>query len=209
MESWRLLPDVPLEAAGPHSAALRREGCRTFRDAGRHLRRLPYGRNTDRACYGLVLAEGCGTCSTKHALLAAVAREQEIEIALTVGIYDMTEANTPGVGEILRAHGLSSIPEAHCYLVHAGRRIDVTRGDVRPSEPIARFDPEWTIEPSGIGEEKLALHRRHLRRWLQRHRELPLSFEELWAVREACIRRLSDGPSRAAAPGGASGAGVS
>ena len=208
MASFGFLPDVPLGPAGPHSAALRSQGCRTFRDAARHLHRLPYGRKSDRADYGLVLSEGRGTCSPKHALLAAVAREQGLEIALTVGIYDMNEANTPGVGEILRAHGLSSIPEAHCYLVHEGRRIDVTRSGVRPSEPIARFDPEWTIEPSGIGEEKQALHRRHLRRWLRRHRELPLSFDELWAVREACIRSLSGDPGAAPAAGASSGAGA-
>jgi hypothetical protein len=37
---------------------------------------LRYGRNADRADFRLVLSEGRGICSTKHALLAAVAFEQ-------------------------------------------------------------------------------------------------------------------------------------
>ena len=36
-----------------------------------------------------VLSAGKGTCSTKHALLAAVASEQNIPVALTLGIYEM------------------------------------------------------------------------------------------------------------------------
>ena len=110
MESFSILPDAPLAAAGPDSEAIRRIGCATFRGAARWLHELPYGRNTDRAEFRLVLAEHRGTCSTKHALLAAVAAEQDLPVSLTIGIYDMSEANTPRVGRVLAAHGLD-IPE--------------------------------------------------------------------------------------------------
>lgn len=42
-----------------------------FRQAAQFVKQLPYGRNTDRSDYRLVLSEGRGTCSTKHALLAS------------------------------------------------------------------------------------------------------------------------------------------
>lgn len=50
-------------------------GLRDYHVAARHVRRLPYGRNSRRADYGLVLQEGRGTCSTEHALLTALAGE--------------------------------------------------------------------------------------------------------------------------------------
>jgi hypothetical protein len=84
-----------------------------------------------------VLTEGRSTCSTKHALLAELATEQHLPVALMLGIYLMSERNTPGVGSVLTRHGLAEIPEAHCYLMHDGVRIDVTRETTAPSEPIA------------------------------------------------------------------------
>jgi hypothetical protein len=192
MESWTLLPEAPLDALGAASEGFRRIGCGTYRSAARHLHELPYGRNSDRADFRLVLPEGRGTCSTKHALLAAVALEQRLPVSLTIGIYDMAEANTPGVGRVLSAHGLESIPEAHCYLTYARRRVDITRSGVSPQASIASFHREWTIEPEQIGAHKVALHHQYLREWLSARRDLSISFEELWRIREACILALRD-----------------
>lgn len=190
METWTILPEASLRAPGPNSDAFRGIGCPSYRSAARHLHALPYGRNTDRADFRLVLAEQRGTCSTKHALLAAVALEQELPVSLKVGIYDMDESNTPGVGRVLSAHGLASIPEAHCYLVYSGLRVDVTRSGVSPEASITRFHREWAIEPSQIGAHKVALHERYLREWLGERSDLAFSFDELWSIRESCIRAL-------------------
>ena len=190
MESWSVLPEKSLAAAGPDSESFLRLGINSFRNAARHLNEIPYGRNADRANYRLVLAEHRGTCSTKHALLAAVALEQGLPVSLTIGIYDMSEANTPGVGRVLAAHGLVSLPEAHCYLSYAGQRVDVTRSGISPQEMIARFHDEWTIEPSQIGTHKIALHQQFLRGWLTTERQLALSCEQLWHIREECILAL-------------------
>ena len=189
MASWPVLPAAPLEAPGPHSEAFRRAGCDSYRSAARYLHELPYGRNSDRADFRLVLSEKHGTCSTKHALLAAAAREQDLSVQLTIGIYDMTDANTPGVGRILAAHGLTRLPEAHCHLKYAGHRVDITRSGISAQAPIV-FQEEWTIEPDQIGEHKVALHRRYLRDWLREHREPRLSLEQIWRIRESCILAL-------------------
>lgn len=191
MSSWEALPDAELAARGPHSDALRAAGAHTYREVARRVHALPYGRNADRADFRLVLPEGRGTCSTKHALLAAVAAEQGLAVTLTVGIYDLSEANTPGVGPVLARHGLASLPEAHCYLRHAGRRVDVTRSGVEAGEPIAAFHAEWAIAPDQIGAHKVALHRRYLEAWLASRPELGLTPQALWEIREACIRALA------------------
>ncbi len=107
------LPDRLL-SEGHFATAFRSRGCKTFREAAELVRTLPYARTTNPLDYELVLVERRGTCSTKHALLAALAREESITIKLMLGIYEMMESNTPGVGPVLLSKSLSSIPEAHC-----------------------------------------------------------------------------------------------
>lgn len=192
MLSWPALPAAILKSAGMVSAEVRERGIADYRSAGAYLQRLPYGRNTDRANARLVLSEGRGTCSTKHALLAELAQEQQLPLALTLGIYAMCERNTPGVGCILDRYGLPFIPEAHCYLTYQGERIDITRSGVEPTEPITQFFEEETITPEQIGDYKVQRHQRFLREWVARAVGIgSCSFEEIWTIREACIAALN------------------
>lgn len=140
MQSWETLPDVPLGPAGQVTEEIIGLRLRDYRGAARYLNRLPYGRNSNRTDALAVLRESCGTCSTKHALLKLLAMEQQIEIALVVGIYEMSGHNTPGVGRVLAKYSLACVPEAHCYLRYDGIRIDVTRALAEaPAEPIGHF----------------------------------------------------------------------
>ena len=184
------LPDVTISAAGPVATAFRARALRSLCSAAQYVRDIPYGRITDRTQPLRVLEEKRGTCTTKHALLAMLAAEHGVDLALTVGIYEMTEANTPGVGAVLAAQGLAAIPEAHCYLTWNGQRIDVTRAVVA-AEPIRHFLHEERISPTQIGEYKIALHQHFLRVWLA-HNRPELEPERAWGIREACIAALSD-----------------
>jgi hypothetical protein len=113
-------------------------------------------------------------------------------MALTIGMYQMTERNTPGVGSVLEHYNLPYIPEAHCYLTYNGIRIDVTRSRVTPVEPITDFLYEETITPEHIGAYKIALHQRVLRDWVAGSGCVGTrTFEEVWQIREACIAALS------------------
>jgi hypothetical protein len=192
-DALSVLADRPFSASGPFTARFQAAGVRDFAGAARHLLTLPYGRITDRERLSLVLDEGRGTCTTKHALLAALAREQAIDVQLTLGIYEMHEGNTPGVGRVLRAHGLTHIPEAHCYLLHQGRRIDIT-GVPPGAHPIERFLHEEPIAVEQIGAYKIELHRRFLRDWIGGTEMVRgRSLDEVWRIREACIAALSAG----------------
>ena len=192
MQSWQVLPETALQSAGPISTAFMDQGVANFRAAGRYVHQLPYGRNANRTDFRLVLTEGRGTCSTKHALLAELACETLLPVALTLGMYEMHERNTPGVGPVLSKYGLSYIPEAHCYLIYEGVRIDVTRSGVESTELISQFLYEETITPEQIGGYKVQLHQQFLQQWLTKtaltHR---FSFEEIWRIREECILALS------------------
>jgi hypothetical protein len=192
MDSWDALPQVALQSVGPVSVAFIARGITDFRAAGRYLQGLPYGRTVDRADFRAVLREGKGTCSTKHALLAALAHEHDLPVVLTLGIYAMHERNTPGVGVVLTRYGLASLPEAHCYLTYAGRRIDVTRFGAEPAEPITPLYEE-AIVPEQIGDYKVTLHRHYMQTWVNANAEhvRGRSVEEMWRIREECIAALA------------------
>ena len=192
MRSWDALPKVSFKPAGPLTAEIIARGVTDFQAAGRYLQALPYGRTANRADFSAVLREGRGTCSTKHALLAALAHEQQLAIVLTLGIYNMHERNTPGVGAVLARYGLASLPEAHCYLTYAGMRIDITRSGADPTEPIGQFLHEEAIIPAQIGVYKMTLHRQYMRDWVSNNRETVrgLGFEDVWRIREECITAL-------------------
>ena len=186
------LPAVRLATGGPTTAAFVERRISRFRDAARFVASLPYGRNSNRSDHLLVLRENKGTCGTKHSLLARLAQEQNLPIALCIGIYEMDGLNTPGVGAVLKKHGLTSIPEAHCYLKHGSKRIDVTlAGGNVAREPIQRVFVEVEISPELVGGYKVQLHQEFMRRWMKAvSLARAFTFEELWAAREACIHAL-------------------
>jgi len=182
-----------LVSDGPVTRLFRAAGAQDFVAAAHHIWELPYGRIADRNQLGLVLSEGRGTCTTKHALLADLAREQHIGAQLTLGIYEMSERNTPGVGQVLSKYGLAYIPEAHCFLRYGGERIDVT-GAPAGAEPIEEFLYEEAIAAGQIGVYKNDLHKRFLREWITRTEAVHgRSLDELWRIRGECIAALRTG----------------
>lgn len=184
------LPGFALDASRPLGGRFAALGIRDYRAAARHVHSLPYGRNSDRSDWWLVLKEGRGTCSTKHALLAELARENGRRVALVLGVYEMDGINTPGVGAVLKHGGLRRVPEAHCYLAHEGARVDLTRQG--GGGQIQRFLHEEEIMPCQIGEYKVEAHKKFVRRWAE---ERGLDPRHVWRVREECIAALA-GQSR-------------
>ena len=192
-ETLEVLTGHPLEGDGRITKMFLAVGAHDFAGAARHIWRLPYGRIEDRAQFWLVLKEGRGTCTTKHALLAELAREQAIDLELMLGIYEMGERNTPGVGEVLQKYGLPYVPEAHCYLRYQGVRIDVT-GVPPGAEPIGRLLYEEPITVDKTGAYKNDLHKRFLHDWIARTEIVQgRSLEDVWRIREECIAALGAG----------------
>lgn len=188
-----LLPNFRLNSVGEISDEFLRCDLTDFHSALNFVWRLPYGRNSDRADFRLVLNEMRGTCATKHALLAALTAEYRKPIFLTLGIYEMNARNTPRIGAVLDEFGLTKLPEAHCYLTFQNERIDVTRfseAELEPIVPIESFLYEEQICPDQIGEYKVVLHSRFFQNWM-RGKKIGKSFEDLWIVREKCIAALT------------------
>ncbi len=176
---------------------LRSRGWSDFQALCEHVRSLPYGRVSNTADALSILREHTGTCSSKHRLLAEVARDcGHPEIELVVGIYEMSEANTPGVGAVLRAASCVSIPEAHCYLRVGAARWDFTGLSAGHESPFASMLEEHVVLPETLGTTKLSLHRRALERWATTVGRSPAA---AWSLREACIAALTSNTVRSVA----------
>jgi hypothetical protein len=191
--SWDALPDVALHPAGPVTTAFIGQGVADMRAAGRLLLELPYGRTSgDRGDYLAVLQQGRGTCSSKHALLAALAIEQGVDLALIIGVYEMSGASNPKLRAVLDRAGLDYVPEAHCYVMWEDKRIDLTMLRDTPMQPL-RFLHEERIVPAQIRDYKPELHQRFMRDWVRSNPKdaRGLTFEQAWQVREDCIAALS------------------
>jgi hypothetical protein len=192
MHSWETLGPLRFTHGGSVTTAFLDLAKADLRAAAQYVCGLPYGRNSYPDDPLIVIAEQRGTCSTKHALLRRLAIEQGFDLALCLGIYEMTERNTPGVGPVLQQHGLMCLPEAHCYLRSENKRIDVTRpASQGQSEPILHFLHEEEIDPKQITSYKTAVHRRFLEKWIVNKGGMGgLALEEVWNIREECILRL-------------------
>jgi hypothetical protein len=182
--------DFPIQNCGKLSAYVLDLGFERFLPFAEYVRALGYGRTTDAHEVLTVMREQKGTCSSKHLLLASLAHEcGHMDIHLTVGIYQMCEDNTPGVGEVLKRAGLKSIPEAHCYLGYKDSRHDFTGLKNGVSSPFDALSLEQIVTPADLTEVKNTLHRQEIDKFATR---LKLDPDVIWEIREACIKVLSE-----------------
>jgi hypothetical protein len=166
-------------------------GLSSFEELLHFVRHLPYGRTSDRTNPIQVLTELKGTCSSKHALIKMIAHEQGFHnVHLYLGIYKMNRNNTPGIGNTLLEYHLSYLPEAHCYLEIDKKRVDLTNADSTFDRVRKDILDEEEIQPKQIGNYKEKYHKRFLKYWIEQTR-VPYDLKDIWAIREMCIRKLS------------------
>jgi hypothetical protein len=178
----------PITASGPISEEVLKAGFSEFQTLAEHIQSVPYGRPSEAGDFLSVLKENRGICSSKHRLLAALAHEcGHPEVELMVGIYEMSEENTPGVGSVLSGASVVSIPEAHCYLRVRGCRYDFTGLPGGKSSPFDTLLSEQVILPHELPKTKLPIHQQAIASWAARH---GLAFFQAWSLREACIEAL-------------------
>jgi hypothetical protein len=189
--------DFPIESAGPLSRDARSRGYRQFAVLAEAVRSLPYGRPRDPEDLLAVLEEARGTCSSKHRYLAALAHEcGHTEVKLMLGLYAMSDKNTPGVGAALGAAGIEAIPEAHCYLMCGERRFDYTGLPSGGTSPFESLLDERPISPRDLPSVKSTYHRGAVADWA---RGRGIDPDSAWALREKCIKLLANSTPHAAA----------
>lgn len=164
----------------------------TWEELTTYVQKIPYGRNSIRDDFSLVVTENRGTCSSKHALLKSLALEFNQEnVELVLGLFKMNAINTPPLKEILETNGIKYIPEAHCYLKINGRSKDYTNENALYSKVMGDIINEIIIEPNQVIQYKIEYHQMFLKNWLLETKQNK-TFEEIWYIREKCIAKLSD-----------------
>ena len=182
------VPSFQLSNSGPISEAFISRGIDGFKEAAYFVRSIPYGRTKHSSDLLSVLNENSGTCSSKHALLATLARENKQPVSLMLGIYEMNAENTKGIESVMNQHSISCIPEAHCYLSYSGDRLDFTRLE-NPITPETNFLLEEEIRPEQYKEHKVKRHKEFIKEWCS-STSTNYKPEEIWTIREECIANL-------------------
>lgn len=183
--------NVLLTSGDKLTELVRSKGVQTWEELLDYVQHIPYGRTKNKLDFGAVIRQNKGTCSTKHALLWEIAQANGIgEVTLVIGLYRMSEENTPGIGKVLVNQGLSYLPEAHCYLILDGQRRDFTSPSADITKVASALIEEVPIKSQEIGPFKESYHRKALQKWLTAS-ELDFTLEEIWTIREACILNLS------------------
>ena len=184
--------DYKLTSKDELTTVIRNSGIETWNELIEFVKGLPYGRNANRTDFGLVVTQKKGSCSSKHAMLKKVADLNKItNIKLILGIYRMSEKNTPKIGNALSENSIDFIPEAHCYL-----KIDNIRTDITTYQ--SDFDKiendiiiELEIEAEQVAEFKVEYHRDYLKNWISKN-NMERGFDEIWQIREKCIENLTE-----------------
>ncbi len=175
----------PLKEQGSLSREFIQLGCHRWKEALEYVNRLRYARNADSNNFHLVLEEKRGTCSTKHALLAALAEEQGVPLFLMTGPMEMKAQHFSPLGPVLKKYHLTAILETHCYLMYEGKRIDATFPGKIEHPQSSDFLKEWQVTPCDIGDVKIKRHQEEMKHWIV-EKNIPYSFEEVWKIREEC-----------------------
>lgn len=186
------IPHFDIRAAGPVSNAFLAAGLASFTLAADFVKRLPYGRNKDKKDLLTVLKDGCGTCSTKHALLKQLADENGASgLRLMLGVFRMNSTNTPKLAALLQHYQLEYVPEAHTYLRWKNEVLDFTH----PAATVCHVEEdvltEMEIQPSQITDFKVSFHQNFLHEWLTQNPHIPYSLAAIWDIREQCIAALA------------------
>lgn len=194
--------DYTLKSKDDLTELAKSNGLKSWNELAKFIKNLPYGRNKNRTDLGLVLSERKGTCSSKHALLKAIADLNEIpNIKLILGIYKMNHVNTPKIGTELLDNSIPFIPEAHCYLKVGHTRVDLTSNESAFAKIEKDIMQEIEIEPEQVSAFKVTYHKAFLKTWIINN-NFEFSFSQLWEIRERCIENLSRIGKRVSREGG-------
>ncbi len=188
-----MLPDFKITSSQQISKQFISRNILNYSKAAEFILNLPYGRNTNKNDLLTVFTDGCATCGTKHALLKTLADENSFPgIQLILGLVKMNAKNTPEVGLTLEKNKLDYIPEAHNYLKYKGAILDHTKPNFQSTKDPENILEEIEIQPSQISDFKVVYHKNYLQNWLNSNPQIKLSLNELWVIREQCIKDLAD-----------------
>jgi hypothetical protein len=173
MNPFDTFPEKPISGPGPMAAAFLARGVQSFHAACTYVQGLPYGYNSDRDDPMVLFEEEKGTCTTKHAVIAALASELGLPVAKHIGIYAMTEALVTGTQALLDTFSLPYVPMIHCFLACGSDRVDLTAGNRNgKNRTIDAFLHTEAVAPHISAKEEYLRYRRAMENLLATRDEL-------------------------------------
>jgi len=173
MDKLTVFPDKPLSNAGIISSKFLSLGIKSFNQACRYVQELPYGYNSNRNDLMILFKEKKGTCTTKHAVIATLAKELNLSIEKSIGIYTMTEEIVTGTDEILKERHLPYVPMIHCFLVYGQYRVDLSEGNNNgKNRSIEEFLYTQRVEPNLSEKAEYLLYRKALKDSILNRKEM-------------------------------------
>ena len=114
----------------------------------------------------ILFTDGCGTCFTKHGVIATLAAELGLSVHKNMGFYRLNDEIVTGIDALLQPHGLSYVPQIHCFLEHEGRYVDLTEGNANgKNKTIDAYDFILRVPPEPSRDEMQRLYADHLKRY--------------------------------------------
>ena len=104
----------------------------------------------------------------------------------------MNKVNTPEISKTLQRNQLEYIPEAHCYLKYEDQILDQTKINSKATAFLEYLIEEIEISPEQITDFKVNYHKSYLANWLAKNKQINLSINDIWKIREQCIQDLAN-----------------
>ena len=144
MDDIRVLPEFPLNPHGAICKIFLERGIKHLRQVAELIRNWPYGYPDSPLGSVLDCANlGYGTCTEKHAVVAACAMEMAVPVFKVVGIYPLDTRLVSGIAPILADFRVPFVPATHCFLIFREYRIDLTEGNCNGKN--GPIDQYWQI----------------------------------------------------------------
>lgn len=164
MDSYEKLPDKEITSSGKISKKFLELNITSFKDACYFIHNLDYGYNKNYDDEMILFKEKKGTCTSKHGIIAGLAKELNIPLYRHVCVYKFTEEITNGADEILKKYNIPYVPMVHCFLVYDQYRFDLTEGNNNgKKKPIDEYIISERVDPFISGKEEYLIFKRILK----------------------------------------------
>jgi hypothetical protein len=192
MDPIEVLPDAEILDGREVSNCFLERNIVSFQAACHYVQAMPYGANSHSENALILFAEGQGTCTTKHGVIARLAQELNLPVYKNLGFYRLNDEIVTGVNAILQPYGLNFIPQIHCFLAYENYRVDLTAGNCNGKNKIIEaYDFVVPVQPDLTRQQHQAYYREYLQQYYALAPELTTWNEAtLFDLLEACDRQV-------------------
>jgi hypothetical protein len=197
MNAIKQLPNQSINGSGRVDKKFLELKIYDFHHACEWVNDLPYGYNSSHNDPFIVFTERRGICTTKHGVIALLAQEHDLDIHKMLGFYKLDGKTVPGTDKILRKHGLSYIPQIHCFLGFHTCFVDLTEDDCHARKRrLDDFDITFRVKPDINEMEELTYYRLGLEYYMMSNAKLAkMQKDHLVSILQECDeshKRLCD-----------------